>query len=289
MTKKDYDTTYIEDIKMEVLDIASSNEELILDSDKTLLLVVDMVNDSHRNDGFLAKGGNDISMGLSVESTAIDLINQCKTVGLPVAYVKPIYDFKYLYKPMKDQLKMAGIPDMLFKKGQWGSEFIDTLPEPDLCLTKSHFSSFTPYSFMFSYDSNLEAREYVNLPGSKDVDLRNEGKKVMDDFFQEAEKNDDIINKANIDSILENEVVSLHGYLQAKGIDTLIIIGGSTHVCVDAAIAGATERGYRIVLPVDTISSEDHGKHWTYLHNFSAFKGFVTKSDKIKIVEKVQI
>lgn len=281
MTKEKDVISSVEKFKSEVLNNVNSSEKLFLDPKKTLLLVVDMVNDSNRQEGFLAKGGSDISMELAAESASIKLINRCKEANLPVCYVKPIYDFSYLLKPMKQQFEASGLPDMLFKKGEWGSEFIDTLPEPDLVLIKSHFSSFSPHSFVYSQETNSQVKSYLDLPEKMDSYLKDEGKKIMSDFFLEAQKNHALADKSNIDNILDNEVVSFHAYLESKEIDTLIIIGGSTHVCVDAAISGATERGYRIILPVDAMAAEDPTMHWTYLKNLSFFKGVATNTDKV--------
>jgi nicotinamidase-related amidase len=51
----------------------------------------------------------------------------------------------------------------------------------------------------------------------------------------------------------------LHQRLRARGIDTLIISGAETDVCVLAAVLGAVDHGYRVVLPTDALcSSSDH-------------------------------
>lgn len=48
-------------------------------------------------------------------------------------------------------------------------------------------------------------------------------------------------------------VPALHQTLSAAGVDTLIITGGETDVCVLAAVLGAIDRGYRVVLPTDAV------------------------------------
>lgn len=51
----------------------------------------------------------------------------------------------------------------------------------------------------------------------------------------------------------------LHQRLQARGIDTLVISGAETDVCVLAAVLGAVDLGYRVVVATDAIcSSSDH-------------------------------
>jgi nicotinamidase-related amidase len=52
---------------------------------------------------------------------------------------------------------------------------------------------------------------------------------------------------------------ALHRRLQQRHIDTLIVSGAETDVCVLAAVLGAVDLGYRVVLPTDAIcSSSDH-------------------------------
>lgn len=41
--------------------------------------------------------------------------------------------------------------------------------------------------------------------------------------------------------------------LSSAGIDTLVVTGGETDVCVLATVMGAIDRGYRVVLPSDAI------------------------------------
>lgn len=51
----------------------------------------------------------------------------------------------------------------------------------------------------------------------------------------------------------------LHQRLQARGIDTLVVSGAETDVCVLAGVLGAVDRGYRVVVAKDAIcSSSDH-------------------------------
>ena len=51
----------------------------------------------------------------------------------------------------------------------------------------------------------------------------------------------------------------LHERLRARGIDTLVITGVETDVCVLGAVLGAVDLGYRVVVPTDAIcSSSDH-------------------------------
>jgi nicotinamidase-related amidase len=52
----------------------------------------------------------------------------------------------------------------------------------------------------------------------------------------------------------------LHGHLRARGIDTLIVTGSETDVCVLSTVLGAVDLGYRVILVRDAVcSSSDEG------------------------------
>jgi nicotinamidase-related amidase len=49
--------------------------------------------------------------------------------------------------------------------------------------------------------------------------------------------------------------------LRARGADTLVVTGAETDVCVLAAVLGAVDRGYRVVIPTDAICSSSDQTH----------------------------
>jgi nicotinamidase-related amidase len=53
----------------------------------------------------------------------------------------------------------------------------------------------------------------------------------------------------------------LHGLLGARGVDTLVISGGETDVCVLATVMSALDLGYRIVLATDALCSASDRTH----------------------------
>ncbi|MCO6419421.1 cysteine hydrolase [Siccirubricoccus sp. KC 17139] len=53
----------------------------------------------------------------------------------------------------------------------------------------------------------------------------------------------------------------LHRRLRRRGIDTLVISGAETDVCVLAAVLGAVDLGYRIIVPTDAICSSSDRAH----------------------------
>jgi nicotinamidase-related amidase len=63
---------------------------------------------------------------------------------------------------------------------------------------------------------------------------------------------------------------SLHERLGQHGIDTLIITGGETDVCVLATVLGAVDLGYRVLVVTDALcssSDETHDALMTVYHN----------------------
>ncbi len=53
----------------------------------------------------------------------------------------------------------------------------------------------------------------------------------------------------------------LHQRLRARGIDTLIISGAETDLCVLATVLGAVDHGYRVVLPTDALCGSSDRTH----------------------------
>jgi nicotinamidase-related amidase len=49
----------------------------------------------------------------------------------------------------------------------------------------------------------------------------------------------------------------LHDYLQSLGIDTLVICGMQTHMCVEAAVRAGSDLGYKCILIHDACATKD--------------------------------
>lgn len=56
-------------------------------------------------------------------------------------------------------------------------------------------------------------------------------------------------------------ITDLHPRLRQAGIDTLVITGGETEVCVMATMIGAIDLGYRVVLATDALCSSADETH----------------------------
>ncbi|MDQ0392802.1 cysteine hydrolase family protein [Labrys monachus] len=53
----------------------------------------------------------------------------------------------------------------------------------------------------------------------------------------------------------------LEARLRSEGVDTLIVSGGETDVCVLSAVLGAVDRGYRVVVATDALCSSTDETH----------------------------
>jgi nicotinamidase-related amidase len=53
----------------------------------------------------------------------------------------------------------------------------------------------------------------------------------------------------------------LQARLQRRGIDTLVVTGAETDVCVLGAVLGAVDHGYRVVVPTDALCSSSDRTH----------------------------
>lgn len=62
-------------------------------------------------------------------------------------------------------------------------------------------------------------------------------------------------------TILSPWANGLGSRLDAEGVDTVIVTGAETEVCVLAAVMGAVDRGYRVVIATDAICSSADETH----------------------------
>jgi nicotinamidase-related amidase len=268
--------------------------QITLDPSRTLLLVVDMVNDGCRDEGSFKKIMNaDISMFQAIEPNIIALMRACKTGGIPRICVQSIYDFAYIPAAMRQRFEAMGIQDgQIAPKGSWGSQIIDTLlaEKPEYILVKSHYSAFAkPYSLIYQtdlYQGQTSFHINGNLPETKAfIRLLNQKKKIaknkMHDKYCISAENRDITTTLEF-------LMKGHPFIDNTKVkyDTIIITGGSTHVCEDAAVSSASEKGYRVIEPIDAVGSEDHEKHYVYLHNHGIFKSQLTTT--AKLIEEIQ-
>jgi len=78
----------------------------------------------------------------------------------------------------------------------------------------------------------------------------------------------------------------LHADLLAGGVDTVVISGAETEVCVMAAVIGAIDLGYRVIIATDAICSSADSTHDAMHHIYDSRFGMqVETAEVVEIVE----
>jgi len=94
-----------------------------------------------------------------------------------------------------------------------------------------------------------------------------EGARIVEEFLAEG----DVVVEKNKDSgFYETE---LHERLQELGVDTVIITGMQTQICVQTTAADAFFRGYKVIVPPDAVVSarpEDQARALEWLGSYCA-------------------
>ncbi|HWA37712.1 MAG TPA: isochorismatase family cysteine hydrolase [Burkholderiales bacterium] len=115
--------------------------------DAPALLVVDLQNDFCAEEGFLSKAraqGGGPAVRPEDNARVADnigvLAQATRKAGLPVAWIRSIYDFKYL---LPAHIAKRGGKEGLCMEGTWGADFFRLRPAPaDLVVDKHTFSGF---------------------------------------------------------------------------------------------------------------------------------------------------
>ncbi len=90
--------------------------------------------------------------------------------------------------------------------------------------------------------------------------------------------NEKVLEKYTYDFFSNNE---LRKRLKEKQINTVIITGVNTDICVDTTVRSAFTLGYNIIIPEDLVASINQEAHQHLLKIFHRFFGTVVKSDEI--------
>jgi nicotinamidase-related amidase len=94
-----------------------------------------------------------------------------------------------------------------------------------------------------------------------------EGARIVAEFLAEG----DVVVEKNKDSgFYETE---LHDRLRERGVDTVIITGMQTQICVQTTAADAFFRGYKVIVPPDAVVSarpEDQARALEWLGSYCA-------------------
>ncbi|MER5884177.1 cysteine hydrolase [Streptomyces sp. NPDC001941] len=127
--------------------------------------------------------------------------------------------------------------------------------------------------------------QLVNLPDDPNVERDfdgtlplqrgSEGAAILADFLDET---DDVVEKNKDSGFYETE---LHDRLQAAGVDTVLITGLQTQICVQTTAADAFFRGYNVWVPSDCVVSGDPEARDRSLEWLSGYCATVADSEEI--------
>lgn len=111
-------------------------------------------------------------------------------------------------------------------------------------------------------------------------------------------KINDLVIPAEGEKIITKEEVScflgtdLTGYLEGKGIDSLVICGMQTHMCVEAATRSGSDLGFKCILVHDACATKDlkfgekiikaEDVHYSTLATLRSYASVVTTDDFLK-------
>lgn len=99
------------------------------------------------------------------------------------------------------------------------------------------------------------------------------------DFYGVHPEDDDlVIEKHRHSAFIGTELDQI---LRDRGIQTLIMVGVQTHVCIESTLRDASARGYYIVVPRDCVASFDRDLHDKTLRCVEMHFGEVTGSADI--------
>lgn len=131
---------------------------------------------------------------------------------------------------------------------------------------------------------------YVRHDDGKGTELE-EGTDEWNIYDEIAPNSDEvIIEKQYNSSFLKT---GLRNYLESKGIDTIVLVGLQTELCVDATCKSAFDYGYKIIFPEETNTTFDNeylsGEKLYEFYNYkiwnNRFAKVLSMEDTIKILE----
>ena len=125
--------------------------------DHAALLVIDMQNDFCAEGGFLQRERNyDVRFAKVVAGNIQKVVAAARLSGMPVAWVRSIYDFKYLTAAHIAKRGKEGC----CLEGTWGADFFEIAPAPgELIVDKHSFNAFRDTAL----DASLRAQGVATL------------------------------------------------------------------------------------------------------------------------------
>jgi ureidoacrylate peracid hydrolase len=113
------------------------------------LLVIDVQNDFCAKGGYYDKTGADVSGAQPVIERLVAFIDQARSVGVRVIFVRCNYDPVYVSETQTSRSKRVGWDIPYCRPGTWGAEFYRVVPRPgEIIVTKHRYDAF--------YGTNLE-------------------------------------------------------------------------------------------------------------------------------------
>lgn len=106
----------------------------------TALFVVDMQNDFCAPEGYQARRrGHDVSQCKTIAQNIDTLAGACRAAGMPVFWIRAVYDFKYLNDAQRTKRGEEGC----CLEGSWGADFYEIRPEAgEPVIDKHSFDAF---------------------------------------------------------------------------------------------------------------------------------------------------
>lgn len=126
----------------------------------------------------------------------------------------------------------------------------------DGLYNKEEFVSNIQDVLQFGREKNLEII-YVRHDDGEGEALT-KGAPGYDIFDGIAPEDGEIVFDKSYNSIFKK--TGLKEYLKEKYITNLIIMGLQTEYCIDATLKAGVEHGYRMIVPVGTITTRDNGE-----------------------------
>ena len=128
----------------------------------------------------------------------------------------------------------------------------------------------------YTQDSHAEGDPEFEVWG-RHVVRGSVGEEVVD-ALRPAES-DVVVRKPRYDAFYGTD---LDGRLRSAGVDTLVITGTVANICVHYTTASAALRGYRVICPVDCVSSlNEFDRHVHLRQTAYLFRGDLTTSEAI--------
>ena len=90
--------------------------------------------------------------------------------------------------------------------------------------------------------------------------------------------NDHVVDKYGYSAFHDTVLPEI---LKAEGIETLVVTGTVTQICVEDTVHGAFHSGYPTIVVADAVSSYDRELHAAALRGIAAKFGWVTPSSEV--------